>query len=501
MSEVREGQYEELPADYPAFIHALRSIGYSFEEAVADVIDNSIEAEASAVQVRFVIRETGHVDLLIADNGCGMDAARLREAMRFGSAALDKQKRRLGLFGIGLKLASIAHAENLHVASMQKSSAVVGRAWTDEGLKRGFYCLLLSAKDLTQVTHLSSLPRASRQGTWVLWQTLFRFSFQFDRSAELCDKLLRSLRDYLGLHLHRFLGRVSVTIDVVDEKKGAGAPRTVEAFDPFGYGKSAYDDYPAVFEPSGEYAKTMSIKAHIWPANSQSKNYMLPGGAVRRQGFYFYRNDRLLSGGGWHGIKDGLDTHDSLGRVEVHLNIDVEREANVDVKKAVVKLTPQLREAILHAENKDGLTFRKFLADVNKAYRRKNIASSGAWPHLPGKGYPKHLAKEMAVFLGTQDERHHKQLEFAWKKFPANNTSLFLLDRKKSRCLLNEKYRRALLRRRTSTKYDLALLKTMLFMLIVKQLETGRLTDKQQQYLDALSKLLGKAADFEGLTN
>jgi hypothetical protein len=50
---------ETLSPNYAKLDTALRSIGYSFEAAVADIIDNAIDARAKAVLTRFVIRPDG----------------------------------------------------------------------------------------------------------------------------------------------------------------------------------------------------------------------------------------------------------------------------------------------------------------------------------------------------------------------------------------------------------------------------------------------------------
>src|ERR1700683_303752 len=100
---------EYLLPNYKRLDAALRSIGYSFETAVADIIDNSVDAMASKVLVRLITREDGYLDLVIWDDGSGMDRETLQEAMRFG-ANVSQEVDRLGKFGLGLKLASLSQA-------------------------------------------------------------------------------------------------------------------------------------------------------------------------------------------------------------------------------------------------------------------------------------------------------------------------------------------------------------------------------------------------------
>src|SRR6267142_5881651 len=127
---------EKLPPNYSKLDIALRSIGYSFEVAVADIIDNAIDAHAKQVLVRFIIRRDAPLDVVIYDDGWGMNDSTLKEAMRFG-ADVSEQLDRLGKFGLGLKLASLSQARELRVFSM-KGGNLSGRSWLEEGITRGF---------------------------------------------------------------------------------------------------------------------------------------------------------------------------------------------------------------------------------------------------------------------------------------------------------------------------------------------------------------------------
>src|SRR5688572_10135483 len=109
-------------------IHALRNLGYTFEQAVSDLVDNSISAEATRIILRFVTSEGKLHSFIIADNGHGMSASKLDEAMRFGSAD-DYNDRSLGKYGLGLKLASLSHATAIDVLTKQKGK-VAARRWT-----------------------------------------------------------------------------------------------------------------------------------------------------------------------------------------------------------------------------------------------------------------------------------------------------------------------------------------------------------------------------------
>lgn len=97
---------------------SMRAMGYSFESAVADIVDNSISAAAKRISIRFPI-DPSELYVAICDDGYGMSSEELFDAMKYGS----EQKRNgrsesdLGRFGLGLKSASLSQCRKLTVAS------------------------------------------------------------------------------------------------------------------------------------------------------------------------------------------------------------------------------------------------------------------------------------------------------------------------------------------------------------------------------------------------
>src|SRR5436190_15505374 len=180
---------EILPPNYRKLDVALRSIGYSFDAAVADVIDNSIDAKAKNVLVRLITNREGHLDLAIWDDGCGMSEKTLKEAMRFG-ADVSQEIERLGKFGLGLKLASLSQAREVRVISAMNGN-LAGRAWTEHGIASGFTSTIFDAaecKDL--LAQVVPSGRSTRSGTLVWWSNLYRLSHHQGSSEEHAQKLM-----------------------------------------------------------------------------------------------------------------------------------------------------------------------------------------------------------------------------------------------------------------------------------------------------------------------
>jgi signal transduction histidine kinase len=84
----------------------MRSTGHSLESAIADIIDNSLSADAKSVWINFSWNN-GDPWIAIIDDGYGMNQEELENAMRLGSKGPDDFRRSddLGRFGLGLKTA------------------------------------------------------------------------------------------------------------------------------------------------------------------------------------------------------------------------------------------------------------------------------------------------------------------------------------------------------------------------------------------------------------
>lgn len=107
---------EKIVVPYaPILIESTRSIGYSFEAAVADIIDNSVSAGATEIRICFMSQDPQW--LCIEDDGWGMTADELESAMRYGSQSSQNTRRKndLGRFGLGLKMASLSQCRKVTV--------------------------------------------------------------------------------------------------------------------------------------------------------------------------------------------------------------------------------------------------------------------------------------------------------------------------------------------------------------------------------------------------
>ncbi len=488
---------ETLPPNYARLDKALRSIGYSFEAAVADIIDNSIDAGARKILVRFVLQRDKPLDLVIWDDGSGMSEGTLKEAMRFG-ADVNEELHRLGKFGLGLKLASLSQAKELRVFT-SASDGVAGRGWLETGIAAGFVSTVLSPDECRAVLNRLVPDKSWRSsGTLVLWSQLYRVGQNHENPEEHVQKLLRRLKDYLSLAFHRFLQRksqpVSIALDIFDgDRSLEGLPLFIEPLNPFGYTASGAKDFPMKFVPSDGYEKHFEMTAHIWPPNSTSPEYALPGGANSRQGFYFYRNNRLIQGGGWNGMRE-TEPHSSLARIAIDVDPKFDVDLSLDVKKVQIQLPPAVLKAIQQAKSSSGLEFKKYLSIAQDTYRTKPVLP-GDLPLIPTHGLPAEVRALLLDELRIAGTKRHRELSLVWTNLDDNE--FFRLDRDNDTLYLNRSFRTALLHGLAGSSADIPVVKCLLFFALEDALASERMSSNIRKRTDRINRILAKAVRYE----
>ena len=171
ITETTEGI--ELPPLAPSLMQSFRALGYTVEAAVADLLDNSIAATASRVEVVFSVQPELHVAVI--DDGFGMNESTLVEAMRFGSRdpRADRVHTDLGRFGLGLKTASLSQCRRVTVVSLCDGALSAAEWDLDECERRGTWWLRRPLPT-SEFPHLVERLVEQGRGTFVLWRGLDR---------------------------------------------------------------------------------------------------------------------------------------------------------------------------------------------------------------------------------------------------------------------------------------------------------------------------------------
>jgi hypothetical protein len=336
-------------------VGSLRDMGYDFQTAVADLVDNSIAADARhvAIDIEFEGEDSW---VRIADDGNGMSPAELREAMRYGSSR-DYEINDLGKFGLGLKVASLSQCRRLTVASRRSRERFEFTAycWDIEHIENANrWELLPMSKDAS--AHLTT-PLKHSAGTVVLWERLDRILGYEHPDGESARRrmaiMCREVEGHLAVVFHRFLagevpGRRKLRIllngrEIRPWDPFARHERATKSLDPVnisvthdGVGGQLTLE-PFVLPHQSDFSSQDSFRCASGPANWN-----------QQQGFYVYRAHRLIQSGGWCRIRT-LDEHTKLARVAMSFSPQLDNAFRVNVAKMRVELPTGIREPITEA--------------------------------------------------------------------------------------------------------------------------------------------------------
>ena len=348
MSEIILGK--ELIPSAKRLIGSLRDLGYEFSAAVADLIDNSINAgvDEEYIDVEF---DGDHSRVRIADNGTGMSRDQLQEAMRYGSER-DYSEGDLGKFGLGLKTASLSQCRKLTVVSKTGGDEIAAFCWDlDHVIKTNRWELVVPReKEMERILggHLTDTC-----GTVAYWQFLDRMLGQKHPYGEASRKRLlrmcRELEEHVTMVFHRFIaGEVPgrrLKIRLNDNLLKPWDPfardqKETKSLDPITYHLIHEDEMgdvvlrPYILPPQDRFQPLDAFELASGPKKWN-----------QQQGFYIYRGDRLIQSGGWCGLR-AADEHTKLARISLDFSPGLDEAFNINVAKMRVVLPEEIREDI-----------------------------------------------------------------------------------------------------------------------------------------------------------
>ena len=329
-------------------MEGLRDTGYDFETAIADLVDNSIAANANVVDIRINQDFRGNVRVSIADDGKGMDRDGLVDAMRYGSPKRTDPAS-LGKYGLGLKTASTAYCRRLSVISRSGGFSPLHMAtWDlDHVMETQKWLLLMSDEpDEEAIDHLNEIT-PEKPGTVVVWTKVDRLLGHYqDPGGKPAQKALAKKVSELNEHLAEIYQRF---LDTKDKRARNVKIRlngeNVQAWDPFQAGLSelvASETVPV--ETEGGAGAEFTVKAFIlprreeFPSDEQAKAAKL---SSDRQGIYIYRQDRLIHDADWLGMFQ-KEPHSTLLRIEFSFDHRLDEAFHLDIKKSQIILNDDL---------------------------------------------------------------------------------------------------------------------------------------------------------------
>lgn len=358
MSELEEDK-KQFPPSAARLVEGLRDTGYVFTTSVADIVDNSVAAEATQVSINLALVMGQHPVLMIADNGKGMNESELIKAMIYGSPKRPDAKS-LGKFGMGLKTASTSFCRKLTVIS-RKDDVMSMKQWDLDVISNTDKWLLLdpAEDDYSEAVEFLDQIAGGGTGTVVVWENIDRLmrthatGYMRKQIGSICEDLEKHLSGVFYNFLEKNNGFPDLTIKVNDKE--------IEPWDPFcrwmnnegndrlQVHKQAPVDYTLEKNGLTEVIGTFFVNVYILPNRHALTTEEIEKArySLDNQGFHIFREGRMIYSGGWPNKLLVKDPHLNLIRVELSFDHKLDDIFQIDIKKSRIDFPKNIQE-LLH---------------------------------------------------------------------------------------------------------------------------------------------------------
>ena len=330
----------------PILVESTRSIGYSFESALADIIDNSIGKEATKVNILFSSKTPQYVAVI--DDGKGMSEVELESAMRYGSrSSLDvRDKDDLGRFGLGLKTASLSQCRKLTVIT-KKDGEINAACWDLDYIisERDWALKCFSGEEAKKLSFAENLENCT-SGTVVVWQEFDRILNGATNPQKVFDEKIERARNHVSLVFHRFMEGENFQSKLKIMFNNA----EVDPIDPFLTTNPATQ--PLTEQTLRIDGSNIRVKPYILPYASKvsAKDKKKLGELCdlrSNQGFYIYRNKRLIIWGTWFRLIKVQELN-KLARIRVDIPNTLDSIWEIDIKKSTASLPDVIKRNLIY---------------------------------------------------------------------------------------------------------------------------------------------------------
>ena len=333
---VNHSEELDISPNASSLARSLRSIGYSFNDAICDILDNSITAKATRISILVLWNDSKPV-VSIKDNGIGMSRLELIEAMRPGTRSPAEQRSEgdLGRFGLGLKTASFSQSSRLSVTSWKSGGDCYKAVWDLNEVEK-------SNKWILRLQNLESLENESSTGTLVEWLEMDGFKdMDIDEAQKQLARMVVDLESHIGRTYHRFIegiaaNKIQFFVNSMECKptnpffpaKSVQRPR-----------ETLIDRGKCCYIQSYTLPHSSKCSTQEWELNSG------PSGYLDSQGFYLYRNNRLIVPGSWFGLASKKEST-KLCRASIDITHDSDFDWQIDIKKSSATPPPSVRSRL-----------------------------------------------------------------------------------------------------------------------------------------------------------
>ena len=327
---------------------SMRHMGYSFSDAIADVMDNSVSASCTTIRLIFP-PNAENIYVGILDDGHGMSKQELLRAMCYGSQAneMERGENDLGRFGLGMKSASLSQCRRMTVIS-KKDGEVNAYRWDydeikSQGQRGDWYVLELNDLEIQQ-QHCVEELEALEHGTLVLWEEFdVLYKSSGGRIYEALTRNRNNLIDSLPLIYHRFISEDGLKIYINYEE--------LKPLDPFLVSRSDCS-WGTIRQPLTDstgkehFVEITPYKLPFITEMTDAEQHLI-GGAdkmSKMQGYFIYRGRRLIRYGTWF----GTPRHEvsKYARVKVDIPNCMDDIWKVDVMKRNAEIPTELAKLL-----------------------------------------------------------------------------------------------------------------------------------------------------------
>lgn len=325
-------------------VESLRDTGYSLVTSIADIVDNSIAANATKIQLNLEMEIDGNLKLYIADNGDGMSEVEIINALKYGSKKRESPKS-LGKFGMGLKTASTSFCRSLTVISKKNAITSTRQLDLDQIVKEDKWFLLKPQIDENDLYYLNNV--AEQSGTLIIWDKIDRMVRSHDNhpARKQIEHYISNLKEHLSGVFYRFISNKDNPVVIMINNE------LLEGWDPFCSWMNQsllVSEQKVPVEVNGKTLGSFDFKAYILPNKSamSMEETRRARYSLDNQGFHVYREDRLIYSGGWLNRMFVKEPHFNMIRVEISFDHSLDEIFQIDIKKSNIILPHSIRNQV-----------------------------------------------------------------------------------------------------------------------------------------------------------
>jgi len=410
-------QYEDVTPNPEYLIKSIAEQGYSLESALADLIDNSISANATQVEVLIKTNKEPFI-LYLTDNGDGMDEETLKASMHFPSTSPDSSRdlNDLGRFGLGMKTASFSQTRKFTVLSRKKGSIQYhARTWDLEALEDNKWQLIVNTQqEIEQIVTQYQTQSSDNLNQFenyepniiIVWHGLYKYEEYLEegnRRKALKREITEVTTDHLSLVFHRFMERKRLPLQIrVNNIQ-------LEPFNPFpeknlrsiefkqkGFGTDSIK-LEGFILPSTSIKEAEDSYTSIWTTKYRS--------LLDMEGIYIYRADRIILFGGWNGLIRKAPRL-QLARLRVNIGNSVDHLLHLNVAKSQVIIPHELKDAFESYINelKDEAKKEFFNRGISKFPKKSAICESLFVRNASNKGVLLEVNADFSILKQLNEE-------------------------------------------------------------------------------------------------